>query len=78
MIRATEAALSLLAEIKAEHGPVMFHQSGGCCNESSPMCFPLGEFRTGAGDVKIGDTDGAEFFMPGPQFEKWQQSGTVR
>lgn len=74
MIRATEDAMVLLTEIRAEHGPVMFHQSGGCCDGSSPMCFALGEFRIGASDVKIGDIDGAEFFMSGPQFEKWQQS----
>lgn len=74
MIRATEAALILLAEIKAEHGPVMFHQSGGCCDGSSPMCFALGEFTIGVGDVKIGDINDAEFYMSGPQFEKWQQS----
>jgi uncharacterized protein (DUF779 family) len=71
MIRATEAAIALLRAIRADHGEVMFHQSGGCCDGSSPMCYPLGEFRLGASDVRIGEIDGASFYMSGPQHEKW-------
>ena len=51
-VTATPAALSLLAEIVADHGPVLFHQSGGCCDGSSPMCYPQGDFRIGARDVR--------------------------
>jgi len=72
MIRATEAAIALLHAIKADHGEVMFHQSGGCCDGSSPMCYPQGEFRLGASDVKVGEVDETGFFMSGPQFEKWR------
>ena len=77
MIRATEAAIALLRAIRADHGEVMFHQSGGCCDGSSPMCYPKGEFRLGASDVKVGEIDGARFYMSGPQFEKWKQSGLL-
>lgn len=74
MIRATNAAVALLRAIRTDHGEVMFHQSGGCCDGSSPMCYPQGEFRLGANDVKVGEVDGSGFFMSGPQFEKWQHS----
>lgn len=77
MIRATDAAIALLRSIRADHGAVMFHQSGGCCDGSSPMCFPEGEFRLGAGDVKVGEIDGSGFFMSGPQFDKWQHSSLL-
>jgi uncharacterized protein (DUF779 family) len=52
-VTATPAALELLAEIVADHGPVMFHQSGGCCDGSSPMCYAQGDFRLGERDVKL-------------------------
>ena len=61
-VAATEGALELLAEIKARHGEVMFHQSGGCCDGSSPMCYAKGEFPLGSSDVKLGEIDGTEFF----------------
>jgi len=57
-----------------EHGPVLFHQSGGCCDGSSPMCFPRGELRIASNDVLLGDVDGAPFYMSGPQFEYWQHT----
>ena len=53
----TPAAAELLVKLTAIHGPLMFHQSGGCCDGSSPMCFPDGEFTTGDGDVRLGDLD---------------------
>ncbi|KUR70051.1 acetaldehyde dehydrogenase [Novosphingobium fuchskuhlense] len=71
MIRATAAAVSLLKSIRADHGEVIFHQSGGCCDGSSPMCFPDGEFRLGANDVLIGQIDGTRFYMSAHQLEKW-------
>ena len=58
-VTATAAALELLAEIVADHGPVLFHQSGGCCDGSSPMCYPQGEFLIGDNDVKLGEIGGA-------------------
>jgi uncharacterized protein (DUF779 family) len=53
-ILSTEAADALIARLEARHGPLMFHQSGGCCDGSAPMCFPKGEFRVGAQDVLLG------------------------
>ncbi|MEM1341532.1 MAG: DUF779 domain-containing protein [Pseudomonadota bacterium] len=66
-----------MAEIKARHGEIMFHQSGGCCDGSSPMCYPVGDFRTGASDVKLGEIDGAEFYISGPQFEAWKHTQLI-
>ena len=56
-VTATAAALELIARLRAKHGPLMFHQSGGCCDGSSPMCYPLGEFATGPSDVLLGTLD---------------------
>ncbi|PRX49999.1 hypothetical protein B0I33_102115 [Prauserella shujinwangii] len=75
----TEAAAELLRRLSAEHGPVMFHQSGGCCDGSAPMCYPAGEFRVGASDVHLGDlpVEGAgdvPVWMSGPQFEYWRHT----
>jgi hypothetical protein len=61
-VSATPAALDLIAEIIVDHGPVMFHQSGGCCDGSSPMCYPKGEFLIGDYDVKMGEIGGAPFY----------------
>ena len=67
----TPAARALLAEITAEHGPVLFHQSGGCCDGSSPMCYPQSEFLVGQYDVKLGEIDGTPFYIGGAQAEAW-------
>lgn len=66
---ATPAALALLAEIVAEHGPVIFHRSGGCSDGSSPMYYPAGEFLIGDGDVLLGEVGGAPFWTGGAQYE---------
>ncbi|WP_150248998.1 DUF779 domain-containing protein [Nocardiopsis deserti] len=78
-VAVTDAAAALLRELRAEHGPLMFHQSGGCCDGSSPMCYPAGEFRTGASDVRLGDLDvGAPepvpVWMSRAQFELWSHT----
>jgi uncharacterized protein (DUF779 family) len=73
-VDATEEALELIARLEAVHGPVLFHQSGGCCDGSTPMCFPLGEFRIGSSDVLLGHVGGAPFHMSGPQFEYWEHT----
>src|ERR1700684_2563857 len=73
-VAATPAALELIAKLEAMHGPVMFHQSGGCCDGSSPMCYPRGEFRTGQSDVKLGEIGGAPFYMSAAQFEYWKHT----
>ncbi|MBL4678328.1 MAG: DUF779 domain-containing protein [Mucilaginibacter sp.] len=67
-------ASELIAELKLRFGELMFHQSGGCCDGSSPMCFEKGEFRLGGSDVKLGEIDGCEFWMSKDQFEYWQHT----
>ncbi len=73
-IAATDEALDLVARLEGEHGPLLFHQSGGCCDGSSPMCFPLGEFRIGSSDVLLGHIGTTPFHMSGPQFEYWEHT----
>ena len=68
---ATDAALALIDELRARHGALMFHQSGGCCDGSAPMCFPLGEFIVGDNDVHLGDIGGAPFFISESQYAYW-------
>ena len=76
-VSATPAALDLIAEIVADHGPVMFHQSGGCCDGSSPMCYPQGDFLIGDYDVKMGEIGGAPFYISGSQYEAWKHTDIV-
>lgn len=73
-VLATPAALQLIAELTAAHGPLMFHQSGGCCDGSAPMCYPLGELRTGQSDVRLGEIGGCPFYMSASQFAYWQHT----
>ncbi|MFO1029939.1 MAG: DUF779 domain-containing protein [Planctomycetota bacterium] len=73
-VDATPAAVALLERLRALHGPLMFHQSGGCCDGSSPMCYPRGEFLVGLGDVLLGEVAGVEFWMSRAQFEYWQHT----
>ncbi len=73
----TEAAASLVRELTVQHGPLMFHQSGGCCDGSAPMCFPVGMFLIGEGDVLLGNldvglADSVEVYMSQSQFEYWK------
>lgn len=75
----TTAAAEMLRELAGVHGPLMFHQSGGCCDGSSPMCFPVGMFRTGAADEHLGDLqidgiDPVPVFMSKSQFEYWKHT----
>lgn len=74
MVEATDAAKSLINKLKSQHGELMFHQSGGCCDGSSPMCFVKGEFRLGERDVKLGELEGCEFFIGGDQYERWKHT----
>jgi uncharacterized protein (DUF779 family) len=76
----TPAAADLLLRLRGVHGPLMFHQSGGCCDGSSPMCFPDGEFRIGGSDVQLADlrVEGMDepigFYMSESQFAYWRQT----
>lgn len=76
-VAVSDEAAALLRTLTAQHGPLMFHQSGGCCDGSSPMCYPVGMFLTGAGDVKLGEIDAGldnpiEVYMSASQFEYWK------
>ncbi|MEU1789665.1 DUF779 domain-containing protein [Streptomyces sparsogenes] len=79
-VAVTPAAAELIRRLSEAHGPLMFHQSGGCCDGSAPMCYPLGEFRTGAADVLLGSLEVAGvaepvgFWMSAEQFERWRHT----
>ncbi len=70
----TEAAANLIDELMNVHGSLMFHQSGGCCDGSQPMCFPLGEFKIGQSDVLLGHVHGQPFYMSKDQYEYWKHT----
>ncbi|WP_034343590.1 DUF779 domain-containing protein [Deinococcus misasensis] len=70
----TPEARSLLDSLEQKHGPLMFHQSGGCCDGSAPMCYPRGEFQTGDSDVLLGHLAETPFYMSKSQFEYWQHT----
>ena len=76
-VSATPEARQLLAEIIADHGPVLFHQSGGCCDGSSPMCFPQDDFIVGDQDVQLGEIGGAPFYISRPQFAYWKHTQLI-
>ena len=73
-IDVTEKATDLINELKQRHGELMFHQSGGCCDGSQPMCFQKGEFKIGDSDVCLGEVEGCEFWMSKDQFEYWKHT----
>jgi hypothetical protein len=73
----TEEAADLIARLRAVHGPLLFHQSGGCCDGSAPMCYTEGEFRIGAADVLLGFVAGCPFFMGGAQFDYWRHTQLI-
>lgn len=74
---ATDAALDLINRLKAKYGPLMFHQSGGCCDGSSPMCYPLGEFIVGESDVLMGEIGESPFYMSVSQYEYWKHTQLI-
>ena len=76
-VSATPEALALLAEIVTDHGPVLFHQSGGCCDGSSPMCYPQGEFLLGDRDVQMGEIGGMPFYISASQYEAWKHTNLL-
>ncbi|MBB4656470.1 DUF779 domain-containing protein [Xanthomonas sp. NCPPB 2865] len=76
-VMATLAALQLIDTLRARHGDVLFHQSGGCCDGSSPMCFPVGDFIVGDRDVLLGEIGGAPFYISPSQFEYWKHTQLI-
>jgi uncharacterized protein len=76
-VSATPAALELIERLRARHGPLLFHQSGGCCDGSSPMCFPRAEFAIGEVDVLLGEIGGQPFYMSDSQFAYWMHTHLI-
>lgn len=74
---ATSDALAMIGELRARHGPVMFFQSGGCCDGSAPMCYPAGEFNVSDTDVYLGNLGGAPFYIGLEQFEYWEHTQLI-
>lgn len=74
---ATEATIALLKFLKEKHGPVIFHQSGGCCDGSSPMCYPDGDLIIGDQDVLLGEIDGTPFYMHKNQYDYWKHTQLI-
>ena len=70
----TTAALEVIEQLRAEHGPLMFHQSGGCCDGSSPMCYPEGELMLDDSDIWLGEVAGCDFYIAKDQFEYWKHT----
>ncbi|WP_338537451.1 DUF779 domain-containing protein [Janibacter terrae] len=75
----TDEAATMLAKLERRHGPLMFHQSGGCCDGSSPMCYPAGDFLTSEADINLGTLTGEgftpiEFWMSVSQYEYWKHT----
>ena len=77
----TATAATLLEQLQEQHGPVMFHQSGGCCDGSSPMCYPDGDFIVGDRDVLLGVLDvgaqGVPVWISGPQYQAWKHTQLI-
>ena len=76
-VLATDAALELIELLKSKHGPLMFHQSGGCCDGSSPMCYPEGELIIGSQDVLLGRIGDVPFYMHKNQFDYWKHTQLI-
>lgn len=74
---ATEAALALIAQLQAQHGPVMFHQSGGCCDNSAANCYLPTDLTIGAQDVLLGQVGGAPFYIGKSQYEYWKHTQLI-
>lgn len=70
----TAKASEVVEQLKARYGALMFHQSGGCCDGSAPMCFQKGDFKIGESDLKLGEVNGCEFWMSKDQFEYWKHT----
>lgn len=73
-IAITPKAEAVIDQLREKHGELMFHQSGGCCDGSAPMCFVVGDFMVGSRDVMLGTIHGCEFYMAADQFEFWKNT----
>ena len=76
-VEITESAADVVARLRQMHGPLMFHQSGGCCDGSSPMCYPNGDFRVGPQDVFLGEIADSPFYIGAAQFDYWRHTQLI-
>jgi uncharacterized protein (DUF779 family) len=76
-VSATEATTELIGKLKIIHGDLLFHQSGGCCDGSAPMCYPRAEFKVGAQDIYLGEIAGQPFYIGAAQFEYWKHTQLI-
>jgi uncharacterized protein len=76
-VSATPAALELIGELACRHGPLLFHQSGGCCDGSAPMCLQREELLIGEEDVLLGEIGGQPFYIGAAQFEYWKHTHLI-
>ena len=76
-VEITPKAAEIVERLKAQHGGLMFHQSGGCCDGGAPMCYPANEFRIGGQDVRLGRIAGCDFYIGAAQFEYWQHTQLI-
>ncbi|WP_085506434.1 DUF779 domain-containing protein [Thalassobacillus devorans] len=76
-VTATDSALQLIEKLKEKHGPLMFHQSGGCCDGSSPMCYPEGDLIIGSQDVLLGKIGNTPFYINKQQYEYWKHTQLI-
>lgn len=74
---ATDEALILIEYLKEKHGSLLFHQSGGCCDGSSPMCYPKDDFIVGDSDYYLGDIGGCRFYMGRAQYDYWKHTQLI-
>lgn len=76
-VLATQAALDLLGRLRAQYGDILIHQSGGCCDGSSPMCYPVSDFLVGDRDVRLGEIGQVPVFISASQFEVWKHTQLI-
>ncbi len=76
-VTATDAALALIREIQMDHPEILFHQSGGCCDGSSPMCYPADDYIVGDRDVKLGEIGGVPVYISESQFDVWKHTQLI-
>src|ERR1700742_3396790 len=76
-VEITAAAAQIVEKLQHQHGDLLFHQSGGCCDGSAPTCYPIGDFRVGPQDVHLGEVAGCDFYIGAAQFEYWQHTQLI-
>lgn len=73
-VSVTEGASQVIDQLRHRYGPLMFHQSGGCCDGSSPMCYAQDDFKIGESDILLGEVNGCPFYMSRDQYEYWKHT----